>query len=168
MRADFVSGLIIKKKLLGPHTSAISGTTKRYCCKMSILNHDKMSSRVVLENDGAAYGKVTDNILPRRFTGKRKSRDRETSRPIPSSRILPYSEEKPKNQAGSRGRSATRKTQNPSGRRHFYPNLNKLQEEFSLMAFVYFRVMLAAVVLGKTKESYSTVWTNAHCPLSRC
>ncbi|KYN07949.1 hypothetical protein ALC62_01131, partial [Cyphomyrmex costatus] len=33
------------------------------------------------------------------------------------------------------------------------------QEEFSLMAFVYFRVMLAAVVLGKTKESYSTVWT---------
>lgn len=27
------------------------------------------------------------------------------------------------------------------------------------MAFVYFRVMLAAVVLGKTKESYSTVWT---------
>jgi len=33
------------------------------------------------------------------------------------------------------------------------------QEEFSLMEFVYFRVMLAAVVLGKTKESYSTVWT---------
>lgn len=27
------------------------------------------------------------------------------------------------------------------------------------MAFVYFRVMLAVVVLGKTKESYSTVWT---------
>lgn len=27
------------------------------------------------------------------------------------------------------------------------------------MTFVYFRVILAAVVLGKTKESYSTMWT---------
>lgn len=94
---------------------------------MGIPGHDKMSSRVVLENDGAAHGKVTDNILLRRSLGKRKSRDHETSRPIPPSRTLPHSEEKPKNRAGLRGRSAIRKRQNPLGRRHFCPNLNKIK-----------------------------------------
>lgn len=44
------------------------------CCEMSILNHDKMSSRVVLENDGAAYGKVTNNTLLRSVLRERGGR----------------------------------------------------------------------------------------------
>lgn len=124
---DFVSGNHKKKKkqLLGSYSPAINRARKCHCCKMNILGHDKMSSRVVLENDGAAHGKVTDNILLR-SPGKRKSRDRETSRPILSSRTLPHSEEKPKNRPGlQQNRPATRKRQNSSGRKHFYPNLNK-------------------------------------------
>lgn len=145
---------------------------QRHCCKMSIPGHDKMSSRVVPENGAAACSKVMDNILLRRSAGGRKSRDRETSRPIPWSRILPHSARKTKESSwiAQRGRPAIRKTQNSSerGRGHFCPNLN---ERNSLLwhPFISAQCWPRNVVLGKTKESYSTVWTTrAHCPLSRC
>lgn len=110
-----------------------------------------MSSRVVLENDGAAYGKVTDNSSS--STGKRKSRDRETSRPIPSSRILKKNQRTKLDYEVGRSSGKCK-----SFKKEIFPSEPE-QEEFSLMAFIYFRVMLAVVVLGKTKESYSTMWT---------
>lgn len=119
---------------------------------MSIPGHDKTSSRVVLENGGAACSKVMDNILLLREKGSRviarlvvQSRGR---------RILPHSEEKPKNRAGSHN-EVGRKTQNSSGRGHFWPNLNGLQEKFSLMAFLYFRAMLAALSSSEKPKNHT-------------
>lgn len=151
-----MSGVIIKKKrLVFPNKTTrvllpSAGQGNVIVVRWTFLaTWDKMSSRVVLENDGAAHGKVTGNIFIRQFLGKRKSHVRLVD-PIPSSRILPHFEEKPKNRAGSqRSRPAIQKREKSSGRRQF---LSKLEQEVFSLIRIYFCVMLAAVVLRKNQR----------------
>lgn len=118
------------------------------------------SSRVVLKNASTHVRNMENNRSP----GRRResvSRYRESSRPI----LFRVFKGK-KNQRIESGRSfgrdeiLERKQHISIRRRDAEGRLRGRRRVFprdSLVAFVYFRVMPAVVILGKTKESYSTV-----------
>jgi len=115
-----------------------------------------MSSRVVLEKTEQNTGKLRIILF---FVSLRERGSRVIARLVVQSRRRALFRILKKNQ---RIELDYNEVVWPSGKDKILPRkeafLSKSEQEaFSLMAFVYFR-NAAAIVLGKTKESYSTVW----------